>query len=401
MPNLAKDKYCTGCLACKDKCSNQAINIIMKNGLVFPYINQTKCIECHACEKACPIIIPQHKNNVEEMRVYGGWASDSETRYKGASGGAFGGLAQSFIKAHQGDVSVYGATLNNNQVLHRRITTLEEVYLLMNSKYIQSSTDGIYNKVRTDLVNGLWVLFSGTPCQVAALYAYLGKKRYNNRLLTIEIICHGIPGKEALDIHLQHFHSNAILSFRNKEDGWKTSQCTTIEYKGKPYRLKRKEDVFYKIFAGWILDRKSCSNCKYSSLNRIADITLGDFWGGGLSFQESEKGVNVIIANNLKADAFIKESTDVEIHKSTLGKVIGGNPNLYCGYKYIQYHPVVMWPTFFRKMLPRNIWLHIVKNDMPYKLFWAIFKIPTILHYKRKEIQIRRKYKSFLHTIFL
>lgn len=398
MPNLAKERCCTGCLACKDACSKHAICTSVKNGVVYPLVDATCCIECHVCEKACPIVTPQRKNHVETMRVYGGWARDVDTRFHGASGGAFGGLAQSFIKAHAGEVSVYGAALVNNDVRHERITTQEEIPLLMNSKYIQSSTEGVYSKVRADLTSGFWVMFSGTPCQVAALYAYLGNKRDSNRLLTIEVVCHGVARKEALDIHLRHHHSSRIYSFRNKEEGqgWSTSQCTTIERDKKPYRFKRKDDIFYKIYAGWMLDRISCSNCQYSTLNRVADITLADFWGGARDFREYEKGVNVIVANNPMSDAFVRQAEGVELYGSTLGKAISGNPNFYSGFKYIQYHPVVMWPTFSRKVLPQKIWMHVVKNEMPYKLLWAVYKVLTILHHKRKARQVRNLYGEIL-----
>lgn len=402
MPKLAKGNLCTGCLACKDACPKHAISISLNNGLVYPYVDKVLCINCHNCEKSCPIVTPQRTNNVNNMRVYGGWAKDDNTRVNGASGGAFAGLAKSFMSAHYGNVSVFGASLVDNDVRHERITTLDEIPLLMNSKYIQSSTDGIYKKVCSDLLNGLWVLFSGTPCQVAALYAYLGKERDNDRLMTIEVVCHGVPGKEALDIHLQYFHSTKIYSFRNKEvmQGQIVTQCasqrTTIERDGRPYRIEKKDDVFYKIFSGWILDRKSCSDCQYSNLSRVADITLADFWGGARDIHEYDKGVNVIVANNQKSDVFLRNAADVELYGSTLGKAIGGNPRFYDGYKYIIYHPVVMWPSFFRKVLPKKIWLHIIMNDMPWKLIWAFFKILTILHIKIMNKRVRKQYSGIL-----
>ena len=308
-------------------------------------------------------------------------------------------LRQTFIKEHIGLSSVYGATLENNHVYHKRITTFEEVPMLMNSKYIQSETVGIWKNIKDDLKQGYWVLFSGTPCQVAALYAYLGKERNHERLLTIEVVCHGVASQEALDIHLQHFHSKKIYSFRNKEEGqgWITSQCTTIERDGHSYRFIRKEDVFYKIFASWLLDRKSCSNCQYSSLNRVADITLADFWGGARDFREYELGVNVIVANNSKADTFVRGSKDLEVYGSTLYKAINSNSNFYNGYKYIQYHPFVLWANFSRKILPRRLWLQIAENRMPWKLFWAVYKVMTILHVKRRKKLIERQYGNILH----
>lgn len=394
MPNLARNKLCTGCLACKDTCVKQAISVIQKDGLTYIEVNPEICVNCNACEQACPIVTPVPKNEVQKMHAYGGWAKDEKTRVAGASGGAFAGIAQSFIKEHTGNVAVYGASLVNNLVSHERITMLEEIPILMNSKYIQSNTEGIFKKVRKDLSNNIWVLFSGTPCQIAALYGYLGKKRNEKHLLTVEVVCHGIPGKEALDIHLERFHSPKIFSFRNKEEGqyWNKSQCTTIERDGKPYRFQRDEDVFYKIFSGWLLDRRSCSNCQYSSINRVADITLADFWGDVRDQNEYEKGVNVIFANNDKGNIVIRQATELITYETTLTAAISGNSNMYNGFKYIQYHPFVLWPEFCRKTFPRSLWLAIIENRMPWKLLWTPYKILTQQHAKRIRKQIRKQY---------
>ena len=197
MSVLAIDKLCTGCLACKDSCPKEAIKTVLKNGLVYVAVDNALCINCKMCEKVCPIVTPVPKNDVPNMRVYGGWAKKPEFRHNGASGGAFAGLTQSFIQQHEGNVAVYGAALRDNNVKHDRITSEQDIPALMNSKYIQSSTEGVYKLVQNDLKNGLWVLFSGTPCQIAALYGFWGKMRDIKLLITVEVICHGCPGKEA------------------------------------------------------------------------------------------------------------------------------------------------------------------------------------------------------------
>ncbi len=386
MVKLAADKVCTGCMACSDVCNVDAISLALKNNHYYPSIDSAKCVECGRCAKACPILTPVQKNEVAGMRAYGGWAKDAQMRHNGASGGAFAALATSFCRMHEGEVAVYGAVLrDDNRVEHKRISSAGEVPLLMNSKYIQSITQGIYRKVLEDIKQGLWVMFSGTPCQIAGLYGFLGKKRDYEKLVTVELVCHGIPGFEALDIHLQQSNSSRIISFRNKDMGQGKALRTTIEKNGKHYTFRsRKEDTFHSIFSGWMIDRLSCSNCQYSSLNRVADITIADFWGGAPCEADYKEGVSLIIANNGKADNYVQNSSDLYIYESTLKKAVNSNPNLYNGFKYIQYHPLVMFPNFFRKILPRKLWIAIIKNHMPWRLFWAVFKVLTILHIKRR-----------------
>jgi coenzyme F420-reducing hydrogenase beta subunit len=405
MPKLASDKLCTGCLACYDSCNHQAVDIVMKNGLVHVNVDAEKCIGCNLCERSCPIVTPVRKNELSQAHVYGGWATDEEMRVNGASGGAFTGLAHSFFHLHKGEpVVVIGASLANNRVSHIVVDDEKELFKLANSKYIQSDTGGIYRVVRERLGAGYWVLFSGCPCQVAALYGVLGTRRDNKRLITVEVVCHGIAGQEALDLHLHHYNSNRIYSFRDKHLGtqnWEFSQCTTIEIDGHPHKLARKQDVFYAIYSGWLLDRKSCSNCQYASIERVADISLADFWG--LSVPEYYKqGVSLIMTNNMKADAFVKAADNVYVFKEALTTAIGGNPHLFTGYKFIKYHPMVVAPEIMKKILPASLRFAILTNRMPHKLFWAIFKIATMLHIKyQKNKLIRRLYndKSLSHLL--
>lgn len=398
MPHLASEKQCTGCLACIDACKHQAIFKILKNEHPYVKIDTDKCISCGLCEKTCPIVSPIGCNSVENMNVYGGWAIDKILRINAASGGAFSALAQSFFRIHKNEkVAVFGATLENNRVKHISIESEEDIYRLANSKYIQSNTQGIYNEVIEKLRDGYWIMFSGCPCQIAALYGCLGKKKNVGHLITVEVVCHGIASNEALDLHLKYYHSNKIYSFRDKKNNsqeWKYSQTTTIDIKKEKVKLKREKDIFYSIYSSWLLDRRSCSNCHFAMINRVADITLADFWG--LSHPEYyEQGVSLIIANNDKAQLLIQQADTIYIFKESLKIAIEGNPNLYTGYKFIQWHPIVLWPDFFRKILPKKIRLNILVNKFPYKLFWACYKLPTIFLTKhRKKQLIKRLYTN-------
>lgn len=393
-PKLASTKYCTGCMSCYDACSHGAIKMVEKNCQPYVEVDSTLCVNCGLCAKSCPIVTPIKKNPVGKMKVYGGWANDEQTRIDAASGGGFAGLAQSFFHLHKEEkVAVIGAALINNRVYHKLIEQENDITLLTNSKYIQSDAKGIYKQVGEKLRNGYWVLFSGCPCQIAGLYGYLGKKRDNERLITIEVVCHGIASYEALDLHLEYYKSSRIYRFRDKQKGtqdWKYSQCTTIEQNGKEVKLKRENDVFYAIYAGWMLDRKSCSNCLFSEINRVADITLADFWGLPVP-DYYKQGVSLMIANNAKADSLINTADAIYTFEDSLRTAIDGNPHLFTGYKFIQYHPIVMWPNFFRKNLSKKLRFNILANKMPYKLLWAFYKLATIYSIKCRKKQIIKK----------
>lgn len=398
MPKLASIKSCTGCLSCADTCNHNAIAIILKNGHPYVTVNKKKCIECGLCEKSCPIVTPVETNHIKNMRVYGGWAKNEKMRINAASGGGFSALASSFIEKHKDEkVAIYGATLINNRVKHISIENEEDIQLLANSKYIQSDTKGIYKDVAKKLKDGYWIMFSGCPCQISALYSFLGKKRNNEHLVTVEVVCHGVANNEALDIHLKYYNSDKIISFRDKKNGsqiGKFSQSTTINIKGKETKIPKNDDIFYKVYTSWLLDRKCCSNCTFARLDRVADITLADFWGLS-NIEYYKKGVSLIISNNIKGDNLIQDTDTLDIFKESIDKAINGNPHLYIGYKFIQWHPIVLWPNFFRKILSERVRFNILTNRMPYKLFWALFKIATIYLTKyRKRLILKKLYRN-------
>lgn len=85
------------------------------------------------------------------------------------------------------------------QVKHICIGKVDELNKLQGSKYTQSNAEGIYKTVYGKLKQGKLVLFSGTGCQVAGLYGYLGKRKYPGRLITIDLICGGVPSRFLID----------------------------------------------------------------------------------------------------------------------------------------------------------------------------------------------------------
>lgn len=380
MPKLANEKDCTGCLACVDACKHQSIKVFKKNGHNFVTIVDSKCIDCKLCEKSCPIVNPINYNKNNNLSIYGGWCNDINLRNKSASGGAFTALALDFIDKNG---EVIGATLNYNSVKHICINNKKDLLKIQNSKYIQSNTQGIYIQVKKFLIEGKMVLFSGTPCQVAALNSFL-RKKYEN-LITIDLICNGIPSEDALMSFIEQNSALNVVSFRDKTYGWNSLKSQSLSYNNnnKIYKTNRETDIFYQIFSTGITHRRICCHCPFSKLPRIADITIADFWGIKRFEEEWKDGISLIIANNSKGDKVIKDSKYLHIFESTLEECVKANPRLINGKKYHEYHPIMLFPSL-KKILPKNIYSNIIQNKMPYKLFWAPFKILTILSNKKR-----------------
>ena len=331
MPKLADKNTCTGCMCCADICKHNAITIVEdKNGLWYPIINNDECIECSACEIKCNLVCngeQKKRNNIEKFIPYTAWNKNAEQRNTSTSGGSFAAIA-SYILENGGIVC--GAAINNNRIKHIFIDSKKDLPLIQGVKYIQSNTTGVYKQAKAYLNEGRIVLFSGTPCQIAALYSYLGKKEYKN-LYTAEVICHGVISNLILDYHLKYNKADQIISFRSKSLGWGKDTYTTAIKDNKATILKdRNNNFFYDAFKSDTVNRLSCYKCIYSDIKRVADITIGDYWGNCEFPEEEKKGLSLIIANNTKGKELIQQCNLLFLKETKWKDCLPRNPRLYC-----------------------------------------------------------------------
>ena len=269
---------CTGCLACLSKCPQKCIQYSKDEfGFYMPLINESECIDCRQCITKCPSRNELNKNN--PIRSYVGYLKDESNYMLSSSGGAFYALAQ-YVLINNG--KVFGVTydVDKNVAKHIVISTQEDIIKLQGSKYVQSDTTGIYDKVKMELSSGNLVLFSGTPCQISGLYSTLDMS-LRERLLTVEVICHGVSSIDFFNKSLSQYRFSIgrieKLRFRNKSKYEKIAFSLKIECKDKKtLNIPAYEDLYYRMYVDGNIYRKSCYNCRYTTRTRVADITLGD-----------------------------------------------------------------------------------------------------------------------------
>lgn len=166
-------KNCTGCMACLNKCLNNAIDVVYNEaGFYIPRINEEKCTNCGLCNLVCP----QNKTakTKEEPKVCYAIMANDEIRKNSASGGLFAVIAEEYLK-NGGYVCGAAFTDDFRQVNHIIIDKKQDLIKLQNSKYVQSNIGGVFSEIKKLLDNNKEVLFGGTPCQVAGLDSFLGK----------------------------------------------------------------------------------------------------------------------------------------------------------------------------------------------------------------------------------
>ena len=300
---------CIGCTACLHSCPKNAINIKMNNeGFLCAHINQDKCVDCGICINVCPV---QQKTELDTQtfkNAYACYIKNTDIQRISTSGGVFYSIAKAVLNENG---KVYGATMDKNlKVKHILIEKVQDLHKIQGSKYIQSELSDVFVQIKKFLENGQYVLFSGTGCQVAGLKQYL-KNDYQN-LLTVDLICHGIPSPGLFADYITYLEKKnhgkiTSYKFRQKNPNQEQSYDTKIEFLKNNSIVEKTisgdDDPYTINYLQNTLQNNECFKCKYASLNRVSDITLGDYWGINEMHPEFANGnsVSLVLLNTDKA----------------------------------------------------------------------------------------------------
>lgn len=346
-------KECTGCGSCFAICPYHAIMMKPdKGGFLRPVIDDSQCVKCGLCDIVC--VTANEKSNTNYKSIVALKHRNAEIKKTSTSGGAFRLFADIII--NEGGV-VYGAAYNTDfSVSHIRCDTIEDIYKLQKSKYVQSDTLLVYDQIAKDIKSGRKVFYSGTACQCSGVLAFAQRKKLDTGLLyTCDVICHGVPSPKIwldyLDFRKHQIEKIHTVDFRCKKRSWRDF-CMEITYNnGKIKTYRQNEDYFMILFFHDYILRESCYTCKFTSLSRKTDITLGDFWGIEEFYPEfdDDLGTSVLLLNTDKSVVLFDSIKDkceyLNINESELTK---RQPNLkYPTNKNYRYD--VFWEDYSKK----------------------------------------------------
>lgn len=324
---------CCGCNACGDVCAQHAITFKTDNeGFWYPEVDKEKCTDCHLCEKVCPML--HEANNVEryaEANVFAAYTKDEAIRLDSTSGGIHSMLA---LKKFSKNAYVGGAVYNADHTCSQIVTSDENMLSeIRSSKYLQSNSEGIYSEIRKLLREGKEVFYCGCPCQIHALYNFLGKE-YDN-LTTSDFICRGVNSPKVflkyIEMLERRFGSKATkIKFKNKKWGWHNFSLRVNFESGKEYCKDRWHDYF---FIGYLQSgnfaRPSCYECPFKGFPQKADITLADFWGIEKidASMDQDKGTSLVMINSDKGQKLFDAIRDKIVWRQfTMDDARKGNP---------------------------------------------------------------------------
>lgn len=309
MIEIKNKSQCCGCASCQSICPKNCIHMKAdEEGFLYPNVDKEQCVNCGLCEQVCPIISGFKTYPI--IKSVAVRHLDSETLSGSTSGGAFSAIGQYAL--NQNGV-VYGCAYNDAmEIVH--ISTDDDVCLadFRGSKYVQSNITGIYNAIKQNLIEGRFVVFSGTSCQVAGLNNYL-KKSYEN-LLTVEVICHGTPSPYLWEQYLNYqksiYKSNPkSISFRKKTYGYHSGTMEIVFENGKRYTGSARVDLMLKSFFSEIASRPSCYACPCKGMERAADLSIYDCWSASKiidGLDDDDKGYTNILINPEKGQRVLE-----------------------------------------------------------------------------------------------
>ncbi len=287
MKTVCSPEKCAACMACQDICPKNAVTVQVEIDRCIPYIREDLCVECGLCRKVCQTHHPL-KPNLPQVYLQG-WASDSQVRASGSSGGIAGALTQAFLA--QGGC-VCSCIYTEGEFRFRIAQDVKDAGIFAGSKYVKSDPTGAWKQVHALLASGRKVLIIALPCQVAAAKLYMGPLA--EKLYTADLICHGSPSPKVLSAFWDQ------LGLRITNPGFRKKQSFRLSEADTPIFPEGVRDRYTLAFLNGLVYTENCYDCAYAREERVSDLTLGDAWGAQVDPQEEALGVSLILCQSQK-----------------------------------------------------------------------------------------------------
>jgi len=275
------------------------------------------------------------KENNLMKSAYVAFGQNKTLTEKSSSGGIFASLANNILS--NGGV-VYGAAMmyedDKLQCKHIRIDKVDDLHLIQGSKYVHSRTSGVFQSVKKDLDSGLTVLFSGSSCQVFALKHFVGE---NEKLYTVDLVCHGVPKDNVFYDYIDYLERKAHrrivgMSFRSKRKYNLYILERNSVGKTSERVITSRKSAYYQMFLQRAGYREACYNCRWASLAKPGNITLGDFIPRKdevekYGFDKSETYSSIIVHDS-KGNTLIKTTPNLKLVQVTIDEMLSHHGNL-------------------------------------------------------------------------
>lgn len=332
---------CSACHACISICPQNCISLIQNEyGMIEALVDESKCINCNLCAKVCPKLeIVEKESPILCLAAY---RKDMSKSMNCASGGIAYSLYDKYVSE---DCYVVGVRFDqNNKAIFDITNRKEEISVFQGSKYVQADMSGVYDEIKEILKEGKKILIIALPCQIAAIKNFINCKRLPmDNVIFVDCLCHGVSPQRYLDEELNYlsekykwgkinkitFRSNYkyrdynLTIFAENRKGKKNIYCSPSD-----------ADYYFYAFLNGISLCECCYNCDYAQINRVSDITIGDYIRIGSDsrypkYEGKRNNVSIILCNTQKGvEVFSIIKNELEYFKRPLEEAFNQCPAL-------------------------------------------------------------------------
>lgn len=231
------------------------------------------------------------------LETWTGWATDSDMRHAGSSGGALSMIVLHLLETGEIDAAVTNRASTEVPVANQPVVVTDRAGILdaAGSRYAPSAP---LADIRAYVATGRRHAFVGKPCDVAAMRALAARDPVVAAAFPVMLsfFCAGIPSQSGAEEILSALGTTLpdTQSFRFRGNGW-PGMATAIDRQGKS-RAMSYNDSWGKILTRHIQHR--CKICADGS-GMSADIVCADAWESdenGYPVFDEREGVSLIVA---------------------------------------------------------------------------------------------------------
>lgn len=326
---------CIGCGACYYLCHKGAVALVNVDDVgIRAKFESDICGSCTECLTICPghhleappRLSGSHRADPEvligpTLEVWEGYATDSELRYAGASGGVISALSLYCLEKESMDFVLHTAMDERKPWLNTTVQSKSKSELLerSGSRYGPSSPCDSLRAVET---SGRPCVFIGKPCDTGAV-TMLRKERphLDSKIgLALTFFCAGPPSARATLNLLGNLDVNPtdVSELRYRGKGWPGSFTVS-------YGRNQKKSLTYKESWGYLAMHSRSLRCNLcpDGLGELADISCGDAWHRYAN--NGNPGISLVLVRTERGREILRRATEagyVELQPSTPSQVI-------------------------------------------------------------------------------